>query len=75
MPKKPLIDITVDSGKYRIVQWAEGGAKAYRYEEETPIDQLRETEPWLDVTNTPGANMILALVYELEQARDEVDGG
>lgn len=58
MISQSLVDVTVADGKYRIVQDRERGAKALRYGEE-----------WLDVTTTPGANLILAMAYELDELR------
>ena len=58
---EPLLDITVSDGKYRIIQQAGGGTVALRYGED-----------WLNVTTTPGSNMILAMAYELEELRAKV---
>lgn len=55
---QPLIDITVADGKYRVIQTATGYTHA-----------LRHGETWLDVTNAPGGNLILAMAYELEELR------
>lgn len=45
-----LTDVTVSDGKYRIYQEPHGQVWADRYDD----------KKWLDVTNTPGGNMILA---------------
>lgn len=50
--------IKVDGGKYEVVQPETGGAHALRY-----------GEAWRDLT---GDNLILALAYELEEAREEI---
>lgn len=72
---KVLLDIAVADGKYRIVQWRDQGVRAFRHMEGVPVRDLDPADAWLDVTNTPGSNMIVALAYELEQAREETDGG
>ena len=55
------IRIDVDDHKYTIVQPETGNSYALRY-----------GEPWLDLTNTPGVNMILAMAYEIEYLREQL---
>ena len=65
-----LLDVTVYDGKYRIVQWRNVGTRAFRYMADVSVDDLDPDNPWLDCTNTPGSNMILALAYEVSELRE-----
>lgn len=56
-----LLDITVDN-KYRIYQERGGHVWADRYCH----------EKWLDVTNTPGGNMILSMAYRIQELETEL---
>lgn len=66
---KVLLDIDVADRKYRIVETQELGTRAYRYRGDEHVDDLLQEEPWLDIVNTPGGNMILAMAYEIEELR------
>jgi hypothetical protein len=72
MASEVLLDIIVSDGKYRIIQTREHGTKAYRYKADAPISHLDPANPWLDVTCTPGSNMILAMAYELKELREKL---
>ncbi len=56
---KDRLRIKTSDGKYEVVQPHEGGAYANRY----------DNERWRDLT---GDNLILALAYDLEEAREEI---
>jgi hypothetical protein len=58
---EPILDLTVDDGKYRIIQLASGGAEILRY-----------GRTCLTVSGTPGSNAILAMAYELDELRQRV---
>lgn len=55
-----LLEVKVDDGKYTIYQEENGHVWADRYDE----------KKWLDVTMTPGGNMILAMAQEIDRLRE-----
>ena len=55
-----LLRVSTSDGKYTVIQHASGRTEALRY-----------GEPWMTVTGSPGSNMILALAYDLEEARED----
>ena len=57
-----LVRIQVDNGKYTIYQEQNGHVWADRYDQ----------QKWLDVTNTPGSKMMLAMAYEIEELKDKL---
>lgn len=59
-PVKPLFNVPVESGKYRFVQRTNGP--------DAGLFILRHDKPW--VTVTEGSKAIIAMMYELEQARE-----
>ena len=60
MNDKPILDVSVDDGKYRVL-WLHGGR----------IHALRWDEPWRD--DLVGDKLVLALAQELQDARGQIE--
>lgn len=59
-----LLNISVDNGKYTIIQREDGSGEI-----------LRNGEPWMSpLCNVQGSKMILAMAYEIEELRTKVAG-
>ena len=56
--KKPILDVSVADGKYRVIMPAKGGLHA-----------LRHGEPWRSLT---GDNLVFTLANELNDARQKI---
>jgi hypothetical protein len=58
-PATESLRVDVDGNKYTVIQDSSGHCRALRY-----------GERWLDLTSTPGSNMIMSLAWELRAARE-----
>ena len=58
MSEKPILDITVYDGKYRVIFT------------KTSLTALRNGEPWRDLC---GDGFVLALAQEIESLREELE--
>lgn len=57
-----LLNISVDNGKYTIIQREDGSGEIFRY-----------GEPWMSpLCNVEGSKMILAMAYELEKLHNDL---
>jgi hypothetical protein len=73
-----LLNISVDNGKYTIIQREDGSGEFWlgqtRSRQRPVLEILRYGEPWMGpLCNIKGSKMILAMAYELELLRERLN--